>query len=334
MVSSTTPTGPTRDHNGYIGGSDIAAVVGQSRFKTQLDVWAEKTGRTRFGGNEWTEFGDHFERPILALYSKRHKLVESDLIYPGTLTHPLLQHLAATPDAIVGSNHAVQVKCVGLNARALRDLWGDPQDGPEAVPVDVALQVTWETGIARKVLGIKGEVAHIVAMLGTDLPTYEVPFDAEMFEALETVADEFWRKHIAPDVMPEVVGDDGEILRRIFPRIANEKVLAATPEVIELVRAYVGCRQSEGCCKKDKERIGAQLCALIGDGFGFVSPEHGIKVTWGEKQGSVSWKDVAKEFRHHAVLAGVNGAVLDMIEHKHRGQPTRVIDVRVKETST
>lgn len=328
---TSVPTGPTRDHSSYIGGSDIAALVGASRFKTALDVWAEKTGRSKFDGNEWTEFGDHFERPILALYSKRQRVAEGDLSYPGTLTHPLLSHLAATPDAIVARERAVQIKCVGINARMVRDLWGDPQDGPEGVPPEVTLQVIWETGIARQVLGIKGELAHVVAMIGTELPTYEVPFDAQMFDALETVAHEFWQRHVLPDQMPEVLGDDMESLRRVFPRPRKETVSIATPEVITLARAYAQLRSAEDADKREKQRIGAQLCALIGNGYGFVSPEHGIKVTWAEKAGSISWKEVAKSYRQHAEQAGVSPAVLDMIEHENRGESTRVIDVRVKE---
>lgn len=49
-----------------IGGSDAAAIMGDSPFTTAREIWASKTGRTQPGeGNAYTEFGHLMERALL-----------------------------------------------------------------------------------------------------------------------------------------------------------------------------------------------------------------------------------------------------------------------------
>lgn len=51
-----------------IGGSELAAMLGLSEYKTPLDVYLEKTGQTApFTGNKNTERGN-MQEPILAHY--------------------------------------------------------------------------------------------------------------------------------------------------------------------------------------------------------------------------------------------------------------------------
>jgi putative phage-type endonuclease len=54
---------------GSIGGSEVAAILGQSKYKTPYQVWLEKTGRARFDGSSpVTEFG-HLMEPHLRDYA-------------------------------------------------------------------------------------------------------------------------------------------------------------------------------------------------------------------------------------------------------------------------
>lgn len=54
------------DREKYIGGSDVAAVMGFSPFKTRWELLQEKAGiiETVFGGNEYTEYGNAMEGEI------------------------------------------------------------------------------------------------------------------------------------------------------------------------------------------------------------------------------------------------------------------------------
>ena len=37
----------THDRTKYLGGSDIGAILGLSKYRTPVDVWLEKTGRVK-----------------------------------------------------------------------------------------------------------------------------------------------------------------------------------------------------------------------------------------------------------------------------------------------
>jgi predicted phage-related endonuclease len=319
------PTGPTRDHATYVGGSDAPALVNESRFKTQLAVWGEKTGRFKFAGNDQTELGDHFERPALELYARRR---DRDLIYPGTLSHPEIAHIAATPDAIADGKRGVQCKIVGFH---MSWDWGAEEDGPDGVPRDVVVQVQYEAALARRSLGKVFEVSDVVAVVGTDLRVFEVPIDIELGDQLIEIADAWWLEHVVGDEMPIVTERDLESLRELYPRVRDEKVQLATDALVDLALEYDLFRENESAARKSKQRTAAKLIAAIKDGGGFAAPSQGIKVTFDEKAGSTSWKDVARHFRHHAALAGVSEALLDEIERDCKGEPGRVLNVRVKE---
>lgn len=58
----------TKDRDKYIGGSEIPALIGVSKYKTQFDLALEKTGinPSEFQGNEYTEYGNVMEPQIRA----------------------------------------------------------------------------------------------------------------------------------------------------------------------------------------------------------------------------------------------------------------------------
>ena len=59
---------------GGIGGSDAGTVLGLNKYKTNLELWEEKTGRaeSEFTGNEATRYGHDAEEHIRALFHLDH----------------------------------------------------------------------------------------------------------------------------------------------------------------------------------------------------------------------------------------------------------------------
>lgn len=57
-----------------IGGSDAGTVLGLNKYKTNLELWEEKTGRaeSEFTGNEATRYGQKAEEHIRALFHLDH----------------------------------------------------------------------------------------------------------------------------------------------------------------------------------------------------------------------------------------------------------------------
>ena len=57
-----------------IGGSDAGTVLGLNKYKTNIELWEEKTGRAKseFTGNEATRYGHDAEEHIRALFHLDH----------------------------------------------------------------------------------------------------------------------------------------------------------------------------------------------------------------------------------------------------------------------
>lgn len=84
-----------------LGGSDVAAVLGLSPWKTPLELWSEKTGRNiQLEESSAMEWGNRLESPILQKYRDSHHDVH---VTPGsgTIRHSEHSCLLATPDAFI-----------------------------------------------------------------------------------------------------------------------------------------------------------------------------------------------------------------------------------------
>lgn len=327
------PPGPTVDHADYIGGADIGALVPGDEpgryvnpYKTPLSVWAEKTRRHAFEGNERSEVGNAIERPVVELlYAPR---VDAQVEYPGTLISTRLPCVGATPDGIRDRRRDVQCKIVGYRQS---HRWGDEIDGPEGVPGEVVLQVHLEAWAVRDVLDLRLDVADVPALFGTELKIYEVPIDWALAADLADLARDFWVTHVEPDLMPEVVAEDGPTLAAMFPRVKHPKLLPPPPEVVALARLYDLERAEIGAATKRRNAIAAQIKAEVGDRLGFEG--EGVRVKWYRKGSGdrTDWQALALELRRVALAAGVEPSEIDALVARHQEQTARELDVRTSQ---
>lgn len=124
-----------------IGGSDVAAALGYSEWKSPLALYVEKTATTPpdDSATEAAEWGRILEAPILREYGKRsaRKVVRAGrLLRSKQATHHLVTldgvQLSKAPPWAKGAGVA-EVKTTGYGSSYAEDL-----------PVDVQLQIQWE----------------------------------------------------------------------------------------------------------------------------------------------------------------------------------------------
>ena len=100
----------------YIGGSDIAAIMGLSRWKTPLKLWCEKTLKIPapdLSNNEAVEMGTELEQFVADMFTKRTgKAVRRA---PKMYFHPDYPFMAAHVDRLVtGTDELLECKTASI----------------------------------------------------------------------------------------------------------------------------------------------------------------------------------------------------------------------------
>ncbi|MEN1710957.1 YqaJ viral recombinase family protein [Pseudomonas aeruginosa] len=235
-----------------IGSSDAAAAVGLNPYKSQLELWLEKTGRDELlpkidsqDEESPTYWGNILEPIVATHYSQRTgnrvRRIHAVLQHPD----PQLPWMLANIDREVIGAEDVQVlecKTAGLNGARL---WRD------GVPVYVQLQVMHQ-------LAVTGKQAADVAVLlgGQQLEIHRIERDDELIVRLIELERDFWQ-YVQRDTPPPADGSESadQALRCLYPEDRGQTLdftqdprLSAAFDELQAVRASLeaqGKRESE-----------------------------------------------------------------------------------------
>lgn len=273
------------ERRGYIGGSDIAAIVGCSPFKGPLDVYLDKTGEAApFDGNENTRWGNALEAVIAERYSEETGLA---LEQPLAIAHPRKPFLVGHLDRIAPSvPRVIEIKTAGPR-QAHR--WGEP--GTDQIPEEYLLQVIFY-------LGLTGcETADVpVLVAGNDFRIYRVQRDRDLEAALFDRAEKFWRDHVEAKKPPALDGSNTarEWLARQFPKALGE-VKPATSEADQWAVRLREAKRLREEAEAEEELAKNHLRRLIGEDRG-IRGEWG-KASWLNNRGRAvtKWEEVCRE---------------------------------------
>ena len=196
-----------------IGSSDAAAAVGLNPYKSQLELWMEKTGRDADlpkpdpdDDSSPMYWGTLLEAFVATHYTKKtgNKIRRVNAV----LQHPEYAWMLANLDREVMGSAEVQVlecKTAGMNGARL---W------KEGVPEYVQLQVMHQ-------LAVTGKAAADVAVLvcGNEFRTYRIERDEAMIARLIELEAQFWQ-YVETDTPPPADGSDSAdiALRALYPQ--------------------------------------------------------------------------------------------------------------------
>jgi predicted phage-related endonuclease len=229
------------DRSKSIGGSDVAAIMGLSPFRTPLDVWREKVlGQDDFEGSRATRAGERFEPHLLAAYQA--KLADGDRMWRPEPT--IDGYRRSSPDAMAeigGWLRIVEGKTTIVGAK-----WGE--DDTDLVPLDYVAQGTWYADMLgaegidypvliwpldmRDLLGLTP--AEIVAHHDVTLRTLKVPFSPAFAAKCRDAADRFWHENVLGETPPPAV--DNEDAKRMLRVVAGRTVDLDEDDVRTLLR--------------------------------------------------------------------------------------------------
>lgn len=187
-----------------IGGSDIAAILGMSRWASPRDVWLDKTGRSKPKTVTWAmRRGTALELPLLQWFSEQTGM-EWERV--GLLAHEDQPWMRVSLDAYVRP-HAV-AECKTTTWR-LADEWDGDQvaDGAE-------LQSQWGLAVTGR------DTAHVIAAVGENDPVIRsLKRDQGLIDMMAERAARFWHDHIVADKEPPMTAVDLDTVRREYPTV-------------------------------------------------------------------------------------------------------------------
>src|SRR5690554_4940701 len=245
-----------------IGSSDAAAAVGLNPYKSQLELWMEKTGRDAElpqldpADDTSPAFWGTILEPIVASHytnktGNRVRRINAVLQHPD----PELSWMLANIDREVIGVEDVQIlecKTAGINGSRL---WKN------GVPEYVQLQVMHQ-------LAVTGQQAADVAVLvgGHELRIFRLERDEALIERLIQLEAAFWR-HVTEDTPPPADASDSadRALRALFPEDDHEVLdFTEQPELSEVFEQLLVVRSVLDDAKRDEAQLKHQLQQAMG----------------------------------------------------------------------
>ena len=276
----------------YIGGSDIAAIMSQSRWKTPYRLWAEKTGKIEvpdLSNNPAVEMGTRLEQFVAELFAeKTEKQVRRQ---SKMYQHPKYPYLVAHVDRLItGSDELLE--CKTCSAYKLEE-WENK------IPKEYILQVIWYLGITGRKRG------WIACLIGGQKFDYKViDFDEELFNLMVEKAVKFWDM-VQTQTPPVILPEDGETLGEVFSEHSEDMI--ENNDINERVAYVKELEMHVDEMKKEIEEIKTELKATIKDKMGIITDTY--KVNWKNQKGAYTYDKEAM--------------MTDGVFEKYATQPTR-----------
>lgn len=250
------------DRSKFLGGSDAAAVMGLSPWKTPLELWFEKTGRRAPQPIDPVRErvlarGKRLEPVILEMLLDRLQeqglqveLIAMNERYSDS-AHPFLSceidfELRVTGMVMIGSEEfALDAEHINGDCKSVigfaRRKWGEEES--EDVPIEYAAQFMHGLGVTGRRLCI------VAALIGLDdVRIYWVVRDEETVHGMREKCVKFWTECVIGGEQPDPLTFSD--IKALFPRdngqaVEGDATIANTVEQLREVKARISALEKE-----------------------------------------------------------------------------------------
>lgn len=238
-----------------LGGSDAAAALGLSPYKSPYDLYLEKRGESTDEVllPERVRWGNRLEDAIAEEYMERtgRKVHRVNRI----LRHPEHNFILANLDRrIVGELRGLEIKNVDKDIARFSEEWGEP--GTDAVPTVYLLQT-------QHYMAVTGWEAWDLAALvgGNELRVYTIPRDEELIEHMIAQESAFWENVVA-GVPPDIRTIEEAKAR--YP-VSQPKTIDATDSIAAIVSELRSLKATAKEAEEAMDEAQARVLAFLGD---------------------------------------------------------------------
>ena len=257
-----------------IGGSDVAAIMGLSPWRTPAEVWLEKTGRAEpqdLSDRPHVQRGVDLEAFVGERFKKRHGDFRTKRVNAicQSIERPWAQ--ASLDYEVAEPNDQILRGKGGKFQRGIE--WGvleiktsrNDSDWADGIPVYYMTQVQHYLSVTGR------KYAWVAVQFDSDwlweYREYRIERDEEDIVAINAAVDTFWHDYVEKDVMPVLVGTAGEAkgLTDLYAHHTSESVTDTSADTLQLVSDYQDAADREKKAKADKQTASTKLMAKVGD---------------------------------------------------------------------
>ena len=292
-----------------IGGSDAAAVLGISPFRTGVDLYYDKLGQSVEDDEQnWVakEMGTVLENLVARIFAKKTGLAVCPM--PVMFQHAEHPWMLADVDRLVtmadGKTAILECKTTNYNAR---DKW--EYDGKPIVPQYYEAQ-------GRHYMAVMNlDRVYYCCLYGNsedDVIIRSIDRDPDYEAELIALEENFWTNHVQAKTPPPYIEDDGALVLESLRRCMGPSRKDAPPMVFteaqsEVVRHYAELRNQKNALSAEVKRMEKELEQL----------KAGVLLDMGE-----SWR---------GVYEGTDGKYTVTYTPSHRGKVLKDSLARLKD---
>lgn len=246
-----------------VGGSDAAAALGVSKWKTPYQLYLEKTGEAEPVAETWEMSRGTIMEPLIRqnyadTTGRTVRLPEASIVCEK---HPFMRF---NPDGLTEDRRGLEIKTANSGIG-----WGEP--GSDEIPTEYAVQVQ------HGMICLAYEVFDVTVSIGGTRPViYEVPADRELQEMIIEGEARFWEM-VQNRTPPEPV--TGKDVARRYARSVGTSI-EVNLAIMETLENLQKVRENLKLSENEKEQLEVAIKNFMGENEVLIDALGTVIATW------------------------------------------------------
>ncbi|MEM9994563.1 MAG: lambda-exonuclease family protein [Acinetobacter pittii] len=257
-----------------IGGSDVAAILGFSPYKSPYQLWLDKTGRSeKSEQNESAHFGNLLEDVVAKEFSHRSGMkvqrVKQQLFLEAhpwaignidrAVINPEISGNVRFKDGALTTDQLLECKTA---SEYMSKLFG--KQDTDQIPDYYLTQCLWY-------LLITGcQTIHLAVLIGGNkFRMYRIERDEDLIKSIFNQVKAFWFNHVLADVPPDPTCFD-DVLHRWSKHVVGKQVEANLNQ-IKLAEELITVQQTKKDAEAREEAIKLEIATAMQDAEMMIS---------------------------------------------------------------